>query len=90
MLQDFGLRRLANLARQEHFIDDRVDFVEVEHQIQLANVVEVFVENFHEIVNRLQITQIVIIHVHANTEIQPRISAINNFEVAELKNEEIS
>lgn len=31
---------LFNLARQEHFIQDSVDLVEVEDQIQLAHIAE--------------------------------------------------
>jgi hypothetical protein len=47
--------------------------------------VEVFVEHFHEIMNRLEITQIVIIHVHTDAEIQASVAAIDDFEVAKLK-----
>jgi hypothetical protein len=85
LLEDFSLRSLANLARQKHLVDDRVDFVEVEHQIQLANIVKVFVQHFHEIVNGFEITQVVIVHVHTDAEIEASIAAINDFEVAELR-----
>lgn len=79
------MRCFANFARQEHLVDDRVDFVKVEHQIQFTHIVKVFVENFDEIVNRFEITQVVIIHVHTDAEIEASISAVYDFEVSELK-----
>lgn len=80
------MTRLADLAGQEHLVHDRVYFVEVEHQIQLADIVEILVQNLHEVVNGFEITQVVIIHVDTDAEVETSIATINNFEVAELKN----
>lgn len=79
------MTRLSDLAGQEHLVHDRVYFVEVEHQIQFADIVEVFVEDFHEIVNGFEITQVVIVHVDTDAEVETSIATINNFEIAELK-----
>lgn len=86
LFEHFRLTRLADFPGQKHLVHDRVYFVEVEHQIQLADVVEVFVENLHEVVNGFEITQVVIVHVDADAEVETSIATINNFEIAELKN----
>lgn len=46
---------------------------------------EVFVQHFHEIVNGFEITQVVIVDVYTDAEIQASVAAINDFEVAELR-----
>lgn len=46
---------------------------------------EIFVENFYEIVYGLQIAQIVIININTYTKIKARIATINDFKVAKLK-----
>lgn len=45
---------------------------------------EILVQHFDEIVYGLQVAQIIVVHVHADAEIQTRIAAIHNFEVAKL------
>lgn len=90
LFQHLRLTRLADLAGQEHLVHDRVYFVEVEHQIQLADVVEVLVENLHEVVNGFEIAQVVIVHVDTDAEVETSIATINNFEIAELKKIAIS
>ena len=51
------MTRLAYFSRQKHFVDDGINFVEVKDQIEFANVVEIFVENFDEIVNNSKTSQ---------------------------------
>lgn len=46
---------------------------------------EVFVENFNEIMNCFEIAQVVIVHVHTNAEIEASIPSVYNLEVAELE-----
>lgn len=74
----------AYFAGQEHFIDDGVHLVEIEHQIQFAHIVEVFVEHLNEIVDAFQIAQVVIVYIDAYAKIQSRVSSIDDFEVAKL------
>lgn len=46
---------------------------------------EVFIQNLHKIVNSLQITQVVIVNVNTDAEVESSIAAINDFKVAELE-----
>ena len=59
-------------------------FVEIEDQIQLADIVEVFVEDFDEIVNGLQVHQVVVVDVYADAKVQACVATVDNLEVAEL------
>lgn len=45
LFEHLCLWRFTDLAGKEHLVDDCVHFVEVEHQIELAHIVEVLVEN---------------------------------------------
>lgn len=85
LFENFGLRGLPNLARQEHLVHDTVHLVEVEHQVQLAHIVEVLVEHLDKVVDRLQVAQVVVVHVHADAEVQPSVAAVDYLEVPELK-----
>lgn len=59
-------------------------FVEVEHQVQFTDIVEVFIEDLNEIVDSLQIAQVIVVYVHAYAEVQPRVPSVYYFEVPEL------
>ena len=61
------------------------DLVEIEHQVQLAHVVEVLVEHLDEVVYRLQVVQIVVLHVDADAEVQAGVASVDDLEVAELE-----
>ena len=78
------MTRLPDFAGQKHFVDDRVDFVEIENQVQFADVVEILVEDFDEVVNRLQIHEIVVAHVDADAKVESGVSPINDLEIAKL------
>ena len=39
-----GVARLFNLASKKHFVDERIDLVEVEQEVELAHVGEVLVQ----------------------------------------------
>lgn len=41
----------------------------------------------HKVMNALQVGQIIISDVHTNTEVQPSVPPVDNFEVSELKRE---
>jgi len=45
---------------------------------------EVFVQHLHEVVDGLQIAQIVVVHVHADAEVEARIASVDDLEIAEL------
>ena len=74
MFEDSGLTRLSDFSGEEHLIDDGVDFVEVEDKIELADVVEILVENFDEIVDGFQVGEIVVSNVGAQAKIKPRVA----------------
>lgn len=59
--------------------------VEVKNKVQFAYIVEVFIEHLHKVVDRLQIAQVVVVYVHADAEVQPRIPPVHNFEISELE-----
>lgn len=50
--------------------------VEVEDQIQLANVTEVSVQNLHEMMNYLQHLKFIVLLVHNRDEVQTRIPTV--------------
>lgn len=84
MLQDFRLAGFADLPGQKHLVDDTVNLIEVEHQIQFANIVEVFVQHFYKVVYRLEISQVVVAHVHADAEVEAGVAPVDDLEVSEL------
>lgn len=45
---------------------------------------EVFVQHLHKVVDRFQVTEIVIIHVNANAEVKTSISSVDDLKVPEL------
>ena len=45
---------------------------------------EVFVENFHKIVNCFKIVEVVVTHIHTDAKVEASISSIDNFEISEL------
>lgn len=59
--------------------------VEVEHQVQFTHIVEVFIQDLHKIVYSFQVAQVIVIHIHAYTEVQPCIPSVHDLEVPELK-----
>lgn len=85
LFQHFCLRRFPYLAGQEHFVHHRIHLVEVEHQIQFAHIVEVFVEYLYEIMYGFQVTQIVVVHIDTYAEVQTSIASVDDFEIPELK-----
>lgn len=59
--------------------------IKVKDKIKLADIVEVFIQNLHKIVDRFQVTQIIVIYINADAEVQTSISPVYYFKVAELK-----
>lgn len=84
LLKDLGLTGLPDLSRQEHLVHHRVHLVEVEHEVQFTHVVEILIQHLYKVVNSLEVCQVVISHVHTNTEVQTSITPVNDLEVPEL------
>ena len=67
-----------------HLVHHGVDLVEVEDEVQLADVVEVLVENLHKVMDGLQVVEVVVVDVNTDTEVEPGVSPVDNLEVPEL------
>lgn len=63
--------------------------VEIEDQIEFADVVEIFVEHFHKVVDRFQVGQVVVCDVDADAEIQPSVTSIDDLEITKLKQDRL-
>ena len=46
--------------------------------------IKIFIENFNEVMDRLQVEEIVVRHVHADAEVEASVAAVHNFEVSEF------
>ena len=84
LFQYFGLTGLPDLPGQEHLVHRRVHFVEVEHQVKLAHVVEVLIENLYKVMDGLQVVEVVVVDVHTDTEVEAGVPPVDNLEVSEL------
>lgn len=69
------------LARRTHLI-------EIEDQIELADIVEVLVEHLDEVVYRLQVGQVIVVHVDTDAEVQASVSSVDDLKVAKLCGQE--
>ena len=63
--------------------------MEVEDQIELADIAEVVVQNLHKQVNRLQICELIVCHIYAEAEVQPGISPVDDLVGLELQTKPI-
>lgn len=59
--------------------------VKVEHQVQFANIVEVLVQYFDKVMNSLQVAEIIVINVYADTEVQSGVPSVDYLEISKLK-----
>lgn len=69
------------LARRTHLI-------EIEDQIELTDIVEVLVEHLDEVVYRLQVGQVIVVHVDTDAEVQASVSSVDDLKVAKLCGQE--
>lgn len=76
--------RLLDLASQKNLVEDGVDLVEVEDEVELADVAEEGVEDLDEEVDGLEVGQLVVVGVDARAEEQPRVPPVHDLVVAEL------
>lgn len=78
------LARLLDLAGQEDLVEDSVDLVEVEDQVQLADVAKEGVEDLDEEVDGLEEGELVVVGVDAGAEEEARVPPVDDLVVAEL------
>lgn len=82
--EDDLLAGLFDLAGEEDLVEDGVDLVEVEDEIELADVTEKGVEDLDEEVDGLEVGELVIVGVDAGAEEETRVPAVYDLVVAEL------
>lgn len=78
------LARLLDLAGKEDLVEDGVDLVEVEDQVQLADVAKEGVEDLDEEVDGLEEGELVVVGVDARAEEEARVPPVDDLVVAEL------
>ena len=78
------LAGLLNLAGQEDLVEDGVDLVEVEDEVELADVAEEGVEDLDEEVDSLEEGELVVVGVDAGAEEEARVPPVDDLVVAEL------
>lgn len=78
------LARLLDLAGQEDLVEDGVDLVEVEDQVQLADVAEEGIEDLDEEVDGLEEGELVVVRVDAGAEEEAGVPPVDDLVVAEL------
>ena len=78
-VQDFPFRRFLHFPRQHEFVENTVNLVEVEDNIQLANVGKVGIQEFYKQVDGFQVGEFVLLNVHGDGKEQTRISSIYEF-----------
>jgi len=76
--QDDLFTRLFNLSSEKDFIEYSIDLVEVEDEIQLANIAEELVQHFDEEMYSLEIGEFVVVRVDTDTEEQARVPPVDN------------
>lgn len=84
-VQHGELARLLNLASQEDLVQDRIHFVKVKDEIQLAHVAKEAVQHLDEQVDRLEVGQLIVVGIDADAEKETSISPIDDLVVAVLQ-----
>lgn len=51
--QDEGLIRLDNLTVHDHLVQHVVGLLDIIHDVQLANILEIFIEGLHQVMDKL-------------------------------------
>ena len=77
--------RVLKLPAEQNLVDDDEDLVEVVHEVDLPDVVEEVIQDLHEQMDRLQTRQLVIADVHAKNEVKPRVFAVDQLVLPELR-----
>lgn len=72
------LTRLFDLSGQKDLVEDGIDLVEVEDEIQLADIAKELVQHLDEEVDGLEIREFVVIGVDADAEEQARVAPVDD------------
>ena len=82
--EDDLLAGLLDLAGEEDLGEDGVDLVEVEDEVELADIAKEGIEDLDEEVDGLEVGELVVVRVDADAEEQAGVSAIDDLVVPEL------
>ena len=74
--------RLAYLPVRNHLVENHVRAIDVEHDVELANVLEILIERFDDVVYEFQDGELVLFAVDAEDEVERRVLAIDDLHVA--------
>ena len=71
---------------QEYLSTQSIHYlVEIEDEVKLTDIVEELIQHLYKVVNGFKVSQVVVAHINADTEIEPCIASVHDLEVPELK-----
>lgn len=77
---------LDDVAVLDHFFQDVVRLLDVEHDVQLADRLEVLVESLHDVVDEGVVHLLVLVFfINSHDEVQTGVSPVDNSEVLVLE-----
>ena len=79
-LQDHPLARLRHLPSGNKLVQNQIDSVEVEDEVELADVAEIVVEDLDEEVDCFQEGELVVRGVAGDGEVEARVAAVDDLE----------
>ena len=81
---NINLTSFHYLTSDYDFIQDLVDFVEVENEIELTNTSEVLVKHLYKQMNELKHTQFIVILINAKCKEQTGVPSVNDLVISEF------
>ena len=67
------------MTADDHFFENEIGLVEIEDEVQLANIAEVLVEHFYKMVNNVKHNQLIVLLFNARHEVQWGVTFEHNF-----------
>ena len=83
-IQNHFLAGFLHFSSQNEFVEDEIDFMKVEDEVQLADILKEMVQNLHEEMNRLQQCELVIGDITADGEEESSIALVYDLVCAEF------
>lgn len=82
---DADLACFHYFAANDHFVEDLVNFVEVEDQIELANATEILVQYLHKQVDEFEHGKLVVFSIDTEREEEPCVPPIHYLVISILR-----
>ena len=80
-LQNDRSGNLLNLATSDHLVNDHKHLVEIEDQVQLAEILEEHIQHLHQQVNQLDLDEVVVLLIEAKGKEETGVAAVHKFDV---------